>query len=502
MKAVSMKGITKYFGDFCALKDVDLEVEKAGVHALLGENGAGKSTLMNILYGLYTADEGEIFINEDKVNIKSPAMSIANGIGMVHQHFMLVGKLTVAQNIILGAERTMAGFINMKKTCAEILEISEKYGLHVEPEKKIDDISVGMQQRIEILKVLYRGANLLIFDEPTAVLTPQETTELMGIIRSLADSGKSIILITHKLKEIKQAAHECTVIRRGNYIGTVNVAEITEKKLASMMVGREVILNVEKEAANPLETVLEINNLIVEDENGVQKLKKLDFRLRKGEIYGIAGVDGNGQKELVEAITSLRKVKSGFIKMNNTEIQNTSPANVIRNKINTIHEDRHKRGLVLDFTVENNAILGKQNEKAFSKKGVLQFDEITKYASKLIEAFDVRPSGCEKRKIKSLSGGNQQKFIIAREVFNNPDVLIAVQPTRGVDIGAIEFIHHALIAERDKGKAILLISLDLDEILGLSDTIGVIYEGRIVEELKNENIDEKKLGFLMAGGTS
>ncbi|MCL1883699.1 MAG: ABC transporter ATP-binding protein [Defluviitaleaceae bacterium] len=498
MKSVRMAGITKNFGNFRALNEVSLEVEKAGVHALLGENGAGKSTLMNILYGLFPADAGEIFINEQKVNLKSPSMSIANGIGMVHQHFMLVGKLTVAQNIILGAEKTAAGFLSMKKNHTEIMEISERYGLHVEPDKRIDDISVGMQQRIEILKVLYRGADILIFDEPTAVLTPKETTELMGIIRNLADSGKSIVLITHKLKEIKQVAEECTVIRRGNYIGTVNVAEVTEKQLASMMVGREVILNVEKSPANPQKTALEISNLIAEDENGVQKINGINFKLRKGEIYGIAGVDGNGQKELLEAITSLRKVKSGQIIINGTQIQNTSPANVIKNKINTIHEDRHRRGLVLDFTVENNAILGKQNQ--FSKKGVLQFDEITKYASELIEAFDVRPRGCEKQQIKSLSGGNQQKFIIAREVFNNPDVLIAVQPTRGVDIGAIEFIHRALVAERDKGKAILLISLDLDEILGLSDTIGVIYEGKIVEELKNENIDENKLGFLMAGG--
>ncbi|MCL2197557.1 MAG: ABC transporter ATP-binding protein [Defluviitaleaceae bacterium] len=494
-----MKGITKNFGNFRALDNVDLEVEKAGIVALLGENGAGKSTLMNILYGLFPADGGEIFINEQKVNIKSPAHSIAHGIGMVHQHFMLVGKLTVAQNIILGAEKTRMGFFNKKKLNTEIMEISEKYGLFIEPNKKIDEISVGMQQRIEILKVLYRGADILIFDEPTAVLTPQEITEFMAILRNLANAGKSIILITHKLKEIKQVAEICTVIRRGKYIGTVNVAETTEKQLAAMMVGREVILNVEKQPATPTETALEVKSLTAEDENGIQKLKNLSFTLSKGEIYGIAGVDGNGQKELVEAITSLRKVKSGSIKINNTEIQNTSPANVIKNKINTIHEDRHRRGLVLDFTVENNAILGKQSE--FANRGVLQFDKINKYAGELIEAFDVRPRGCEKQPIKSLSGGNQQKFIIAREVFNDPDVLIAVQPTRGVDIGAIEFIHKALVAERDKGKAILLISLDLDEILALSDTIGVIYEGKIVEELKNTDVDENKLGLLMAGAS-
>ncbi|MCL1863044.1 MAG: ABC transporter ATP-binding protein [Defluviitaleaceae bacterium] len=494
-----MKGITKNFGDFRALNNVDLEVQKAGIVALLGENGAGKSTLMNILYGLFPADSGEIFINEQKVNIKSPAHSIAHGIGMVHQHFMLVGKLTVAQNIILGAEKTRLGFFDKKKINAEILEISEKYGLFIEPDKKTDEISVGMQQRVEILKVLYRGADILIFDEPTAVLTPQEITELMSILRNLANAGKSIILITHKLKEIKQVAEICTVIRRGNYIGSVNVADVSEKQLASMMVGREVILNVEKQPPSPHEVALEIKNLFAEDENSVVKLNSLNLQLRKGEIYGIAGVDGNGQKELVEAITSLLKVKSGSIKMNGKEIQNTSPANVIKNKVSTIHEDRHRRGLILDFSVENNAIIGRQGE--FSERGILQFEKINAYASELIEAFDVRPRGCEKQPIKSLSGGNQQKFIIAREVFNDPDLLIAVQPTRGVDIGAIEFIHKALVAERDKGKAILLISLDLDEILALSDTIGVIYEGKIVEELENINVDENRLGLLMAGAS-
>jgi len=499
MTAVRMKGITKNFGDFRALNNVDLEVQKAGIVALLGENGAGKSTLMNILYGLFPADSGEIFINEQKVNIKSPAHSIAHGIGMVHQHFMLVGKLTVAQNIILGAEKTRLGFFDKKKINAEILEISEKYGLFIEPDKKTDEISVGMQQRVEILKVLYRGADILIFDEPTAVLTPQEITELMSILRNLANAGKSIILITHKLKEIKQVAEICTVIRRGNYIGSVNVADVSEKQLASMMVGREVILNVEKQPPSPHEVALEIKNLFAEDENSVVKLNSLNLQLRKGEIYGIAGVDGNGQKELVEAITSLLKVKSGSIKMNGKEIQNTSPANVIKNKVSTIHEDRHRRGLILDFSVENNAIIGRQGE--FSERGILQFEKINAYASELIEAFDVRPRGCEKQPIKSLSGGNQQKFIIAREVFNDPDLLIAVQPTRGVDIGAIEFIHKALVAERDKGKAILLISLDLDEILALSDTIGVIYEGKIVEELENINVDENRLGLLMAGAS-
>ncbi|MDR0272394.1 MAG: ABC transporter ATP-binding protein [Clostridiales bacterium] len=499
MHAVRMSGITKNFATVRALDNVDFKAEKACVHALLGENGAGKTTLMNILYGLYSADSGEVYINEKKTIIKNPAASIANGIGMVHQHFMLVGKLTVAQNVILGAEKTTLGFFNSKKIRNEILEISEKFGLRVEPDKKIENISVGMQQRVEILKVLYRGADILIFDEPTAVLTPQEISELTAIIKNLADSGKTVILITHKLKEIKQAAQKCTVIRRGFNIGTVDVCDVSEKQLASMMVGREVVFDFLHEKKNePGDVILKIENLTVEDNRGVKKLNGFNLELRKGEIFGIAGVDGNGQKELVEAITSLRKIKSGSIKINGNEIANTSPANVIKNKINTIPEDRQQLGLVLDFSVEDNAILGKQNE--FSNKGILQFEKITKHATDLIEKFDIRPSGCEKTKMKSLSGGNQQKFIIAREITNNPDVLIAVQPTRGVDIGAIEFIHRTLLAERE--KAILLISLDLDEILSLSDTIGVIYEGKIVKTMKNENIDEEKLGLLMAGGNA
>jgi simple sugar transport system ATP-binding protein len=495
MQAVNMKGITKYFGNFRALTNVNFSVEKACVHALLGENGAGKTTLMNILYGMFPADTGEILVNNKTFHAKNPAASIAHGIGMVHQHFMLVGKLSVAQNIILGAEKS--SFLNMKKVRQEITELSEKYGLQIDPDKKIDNISVGMQQRVEILKVLYRGADILIFDEPTAVLTPQETQELMFTIRSLSDAGKTIILITHKLKEIKQAAHTCTVIRKGEYVGTVSVAETSENQLAAMMVGREVLLNVEKEPATLGESIFEIRDLRASS-GGVTKINGLNLSLRKGEIYGIAGVDGNGQKELVEAITCLRKVKSGKISMHGKQIQNTTPKTVINSGISTIHDDRHKRGLILDFSVENNAILGRQKE--FTKRGVLQPEEITRYATRLIEAFDVRPRGCEKQPIKSLSGGNQQKFIIAREIFNNPDLLIAVQPTRGVDIGAIEFIHKALVTERDKGKAILLISFELDEILGLSDTIGVIYEGQIVAEFPNENIDEKELGLAMAGG--
>lgn len=500
--AVNMKGISKYFGDFCAINDVHLDVKKGTIHALLGENGAGKSTLMNILYGLYTADTGVIYINEEKVNIKNPTSAINLGIGMVHQHFMLVDNLTVTQNIMLGAEIVNGfGFLNNKKAKEEIELLSKKYGLYIDPDAKIQDISVGMQQRVEILKILYRGADILIFDEPTAVLTPQEILELMEIMRKLTDDNKTVIIITHKLKEIKQVSDKCTIIRRGNYIDTVNVADVTEQDLASMMVGREVNLHINKEKAKPGEVIFSIENLNVVDKKGVVKLNNLNLSVRKGEILGIAGVDGNGQKELVEAITCLIKTQSGTIKINNKEIQNTSPKNVISSGVSTIHEDRHKRGLVLDYTVELNAVIGKQDKQPFSNRGILNFGEINKYAKKLIDDFDVRPSNCEKIAIRSLSGGNQQKFIIAREIYNDPDLLIAVQPSRGVDVGAIEFIHKALINERDKGKAIILISLELDEILDVSDTIGVIYNGTIIECIENDDtVDENKLGLLMVGG--
>lgn len=500
--AVNMKGISKYFGDFCAINNISLNIKKGTIHALLGENGAGKSTLMNILYGLYTADTGEIYIYGEKVNIKNPTSAINLGIGMVHQHFMLVDNLTVTQNIMLGAEIINGfGFLNNKKAKEEVESLSKKYGLYIDPDAKIQDISVGMQQRVEILKILYRGADILIFDEPTAVLTPQEILEFMEIMRKLANDNKTIIIITHKLKEIKHVSDKCTIIRRGNYVDTINVADVSEQDLASMMVGRDVNLHISKGKANYGEIIFSIEKLNIVDKKGVLKINNLNLSVRKGEILGIAGVDGNGQKELVEAITCLIKTNSGKIKINNKEIQNTSPKNVINSGISTIHEDRHKRGLILDYTVELNGVIGKQKDKPFSDKGILNFSEINKYAKKLIQNFDVRPNNCEKLPIRSLSGGNQQKFIIAREIYNNPDLLIAVQPSRGVDVGAIEFIHKALIRERDKGKAIILISLELDEILDLSDTIGVIYNGTIIEYIENDDtIDENKLGLLMVGG--
>ncbi len=498
---VQMKGITKYFGGFCALNDVNLSVKKGTIHSLLGENGAGKSTLMNILYGLYQADKGEILINGKNVHMKGPSSAISHGIGMVHQHFMLVENFTVAQNMILGSEIVSPlGVIDTKEVIRRITEISDQYGLYIDPLQKIEDISVGMQQRVEILKALFRGVDILILDEPTAVLTPQEIQELIAIMQKLVDDGKTIIIITHKLKEIKQSADECTVIRRGSYIGTVDVSETDETGLAEMMVGREVDLHISKEDATPGDVIFSIEDLVVEDSRGIEKVKNLSLEVRKGEILGIAGIDGNGQTELVSAIMNLTKSKSGKIVMAGKEVQNTTPSTTIGSKISTIPEDRHKHGLVLDFTVAENTASSNFKEEPFSKNGILNLKHFASYASKLIKEFDIRPENCENSKARSLSGGNQQKVIIAREVSNNPDLLIAVQPTRGLDVGAIEFVHQSLVAQRDSGKAVLLVSLELDEVMDVSDRIAVIYDGQIVDIMDAKDADENKIGLLMAGG--
>lgn len=499
--AVQMHGITKFFGSFCALDNVSIDIRKGTIHALLGENGAGKSTLMNILYGLYQADSGEIYLSGRKVVIKSPNTAIANSIGMVHQHFMLVENFTVAQNIILGNEiANSIGVINNKTVRQEILKLSEKYGLDVEPDAKIEDISVGMQQRVEILKALYRGADILILDEPTAVLTPHEIKELISIMHNLISDGKTIIIITHKLKEIKESSDVCTIIRRGHYIDTVKVDGVNEEKLASMMVGREVNLHIQKGPAKPGDIIFEIEDLSVSDHRNIEKVKELSLTVRRGEIVGIAGIDGNGQKELVEAITCLTKVKHGKIAINGEEIQNTTPRNVLDNKLCTIHEDRHKRGLVLDFSVAENFVMENYNKKPFSNAGILDNKAIGQFAKSSIERFDIRPSGCEDAMVRALSGGNQQKVIIAREVTNDPELLLAVQPTRGLDVGAIEYVHKELVKQRDEGKAVLLISFELDEIMDVSDTIAVLYDGRIVATFKQGEVDEYTIGLLMAGG--
>ena len=501
-KVIEMKKITKKFGDFVANDSINLDIFKGKVHALLGENGAGKSTLMNILYGLYYSTSGEIFINGKKVNITNPNIAIAHGIGMVHQHFMLVKPFTVAQNIILGREPiSKMSVLNMKKAIKDVKEISERYGLYVDPNAKIEDISVGMQQRVEILKALYRGAEILILDEPTAVLTPQEIIELIQIIKNLTKEGKSIILISHKLKEIKEAADFCMIIRRGKHIDTVVIPETTEEELASKMVGREVSFVVDKKDKVAGEEIFSIKDLVVKDNRNIITVDKLNLSVKKGEILGLAGIDGNGQTELLEAITGLRKVESGEIKINGNNITNNTPFQIINNKIAHIPEDRQKRGLILDFDIAENTILENYYKNPFSKKGILQYNNIKVYANELIDKFDVRPKEASKM-ARTLSGGNQQKVIVAREVTNDPDLLIAAQPTRGLDVGAIEFVHKSLIEQRDNDKAVLLISFELDEILNVSDKIAVIYEGKIVGIVDAKDAEVEKLGLMMAGGGS
>ncbi|HDR7718252.1 ABC transporter ATP-binding protein [Bacillus albus] len=497
---IEMNNITKVFPGIVANDDITLQVKQGEIHALLGENGAGKSTLMNVLFGLYQPEQGEIKIKGNPVKITNPNIANDLGIGMVHQHFMLVHNFTVTENIILGNEPKKNGKIAVEEAAKEIKKLSEQYGLAVDPHAKIEDISVGMQQRVEILKTLYRGAEILIFDEPTAVLTPQEIHELIQIMKKLVQEGKSIILITHKLKEIMEVCDRCTIIRKGKGIGTVDVAETDEHKLAELMVGRQVNFKTEKIEAKPMEEVLSIANLIVHDTRKLPAVKGLDLTVRAGEIVGIAGIDGNGQSELIEAITGLRKVESGSIAIKGKEITNWPVRRITEEGIGHIPEDRHKHGLVLDFSVRDNIVLQTYYKNPFSKKGILNFSKITEKAKALIEQFDVRTPG-EHTLARALSGGNQQKAIIAREVDRNPDLLIAAQPTRGLDVGAIEFIHKKLIEQRDNGKAVLLLSLELDEILNVSDRVAVIYEGKIVAIVDAKETNEQQLGLLMAGGT-
>lgn len=497
---IQMKDIVKKFGNFVANDGINLTVHKGEVHAILGENGAGKSTLMNVLYGLYHPTSGDILVGGEKVDIDSPKKAIELGIGMVHQHFMLVQPFTVTENIILGMEPRKGLTVDLKKAREEVKEISERYNLRVDVDAKVEDISVGMQQRVEILKVLYRGADILILDEPTASLTPQEIEELIEIIGNLTKDGKSVILITHKLKEIKASADYCTIIRRGKYINTVDVEEVDENELASMMVGRTVEFVVDKKELEPGEDVLVVKDLHGKDYRGIEILKGLNINVRKGEIVGIAGIDGNGQSELVEMITGLKKADAGEVTINGENIFNANPRTIFEKGVSSIPEDRQKHGLVLDFSVAENMILQNFGEETFSKKGVLKRGAISEFTNKLIEKFDIRPNDCENKLAGQLSGGNQQKVIIAREVTNNKDLLIAVNPTRGLDVGAIEFVHKYIVEQRNKNKAVLLVSFELDEIMSLSDRIDVIYDGKIVGEVKGKEADENTLGLLMAGG--
>ena len=497
---IQMKDIVKKFGDFVANDHINLTVHKGEVHAILGENGAGKSTLMNVLYGLYQPTEGTIAINGKEVVIDGPKKAIEMGVGMVHQHFMLVQPFTVTENIILGMEPMKGVRVDLKTARQKVIEISERYNMKVDPDAKIEDISVGMQQRVEILKVLYRGAQNLILDEPTASLTPQEIAELIEIIDNLTADGKSVILITHKLKEIKASADYCTIIRQGKYIDTVKVSDVDENALASMMVGRDVEFKVEKKEQEAGEVVLDVQNLHAKDYRDVEILKGLNLSVRKGEIVGLAGVDGNGQSELVEILTGLRKGESGKVLLKGEDVFNKTPKELFDKGITSIPEDRQKHGLVLEFSVAENLILQNFEKEPYAKKGILQKKVITDHASDLIDKFDIRPRGCEERLAGQLSGGNQQKVIIAREVTNDSDLLIAVNPTRGLDVGAIEFVHRYLVEQRNKNKAVLLVSFELDEIMSLSDRIEVIFDGQIAGSVAGKDADENTLGLMMAGG--
>ena len=496
---IEMREITKVFGEFVANDKINLELRKGEIHALLGENGAGKSTLMNMLAGLLEPTSGEIVVNGQVVKLDSPSKAASLGIGMVHQHFMLVEAFTVAENIILGSELTKNGVLDIARATREINELSERYGLAVDPSAKVADISVGAQQRVEILKTLYRGADILIFDEPTAVLTPSEIDELMAIMKNLVKEGKSIILITHKLDEIRAVSDRVTVIRRGKSIETVEIAGATNADLAEMMVGRSVSFKTEKQAAQPKEVVLSIKDLVVNENRGVPAVKNLSLDVRAGEIVGIAGIDGNGQSELIQAITGLRKIESGSVELKGQSIVGLHPRQITEMSVGHVPEDRHRDGLVLEMMISENIALQTYYKEPLSKKGILNYSNIIGYAKQLMQEFDVRAAS-EIVPASALSGGNQQKAIIAREVDRNPDLLIVSQPTRGLDVGAIEYIHKRLIQERDNGKAVLVVSFELDEILNVSDRIAVIHDGKIQGIVTPETTNKQELGVLMAGG--
>ena len=496
---VELCNITKDFPGIRANDQVSLQVEKGSIHALLGENGAGKSTLMSILFGLYQPSEGQIKIRGNAVEISNPNKANELGIGMVHQHFKLVHNFTVTENIILGCEPVNRfGFVDKKKASAEILELSHKYRLNVDPDQKIENISVGMQQRVEILKMLYHDADILIFDEPTAVLTPQEINELMQIMKNLVNEGKTIILITHKLKEIKAVADKCTVLRRGKCIGTFNVKDTSEKKMAELMVGREVDFNVVRNDEIKTKKCVEIINLNVNTPKKGISITDFSLELYSGEIFGIAGIDGNGQEELVYALTGLIPIESGSFILNGNDLTKENTKKRFDLGMGHIPADRHKHGLVLDFKLKENFIIHAYHT-SFSNKGVLNLKKIDEYADRLIDEFDVRSGQGKESMTRSMSGGNQQKAIIAREIDRSPELLIVVQPTRGLDVGAIEYIHKRLLEERDSGKAVLLISYDLDEIMTLSDRIGVMYNRELMGIIEAKNADENEIGLMMAG---
>ena len=496
---LELKGITKRFPGVLANDHIDLALEEGEIHALLGENGAGKTTLMNILYGLYQPDEGEIKVRGKPVQVHSPSDAIAAGVGMVHQHFMLVPVFTVTENVMLGEEDVKYGGVLDRKTAAErIRQISDQYNLQVDPEAYVEDLPVGVQQRVEIIKLLYREANILILDEPSAVLTPQEVVELFKIMRSLVSQGKSIIFITHKLKEVLEIADKITVIRRGKVIGSTIPEEADQGDLAKMMVGREVDLELEKKPAVVGEGVLVVKDLVVLGQHRKVAVEGINFEVRAGEVLGIAGVQGNGQTELVEALTGLRAITSGTVVIDGQDLTNATPRKITEQGVAHVPEDRQRDGLVLPFPVSDNLMLNTYYLPPFSKGAVLQEKAITQSAETLIKDFDIRTPG-SRTAAGSLSGGNQQKVIVAREFSRPIKLLIASQPTRGLDVGSIEYIHGRLLQKRDEGCAVLLVSTELDEVLGLSDRIAVMYRGKIVETLLAKDATKEKLGLLMAG---
>ena len=498
--AIEMLNITKLFSGKAANDNINLQLKKGEIHALLGENGAGKSTLMSILFGLYQPDSGIIKKDGEVIEINGPKDANKHHIGMVHQHFKLVEVFTVLENIILGSETTKFGFIQKKEARKKIEQLSLEYGLNVDLDKLIENTTVGMQQRVEILKMLYRDNDILIFDEPTAVLTPQEIEDLLKIMKNLSESGKSILFITHKINEILAVADRCSVLRKGKYIGTVDVKTTTKEELSEMMVGRKVEFIIDKKEPEITDAVLKVNNLVVgSTKKGKNSVNGVSFEVRGGEIVCIAGIDGNGQSELAYSISGLEKVKSGEILFKGNDITNASIKSRNNLGLGHIPEDRHKFGLVLDFTLENNLVLKRFNNPRFQKYGFIKKDEIRKYSDSLIETFDIRSPQGSTNITRTMSGGNQQKAIIAREMDLDPDLLIAVQPTRGLDVGAIEYIHKQIINQRDLGKAVLLISLELDEVMNLSDRILVMYEGEIVGEFTPGTTNVKELGLYMAG---
>lgn len=496
---IEMLHITKEFPGIKANDDITLQLKKGEIHALLGENGAGKSTLMSVLFGLYQPEQGVIKKDGVEVKINNPNDATALHIGMVHQHFKLIEVFTVLDNIILGVEDTKYGFLSKKAARKKVQELSEKYGLYVDLDAKVEDISVGMQQRTEILKMLYRDNEILIFDEPTAVLTPQEIEELMQIMKNLAKEGKSILFISHKLNEIMEVSDRVTVLRKGKYVSTVDTASTNKQELSNMMVGRPVQLEVVKKEAKPTDVVLDIENMCVPSHlHKKDAVHNVSMQVRRGEIVCIAGIDGNGQTEFIHGLTGLDTVTGGKIRILGKDITNVSIKKKSEN-MSHIPEDRHKHGLVLDFKLEDNMVLQRFNDKEFQKYGFIKFDEVRNYSDNLIEKFDVRSGQGSVTIARSMSGGNQQKAIIARELDRNKDLVVAVQPTRGLDVGAIEYIHSQLVKQRDEGKAVLLVSLELDEVLSLSDRILVMYEGEIVGEFKSSEVSAEELGLYMAG---